>query len=75
MLMFWYLKDEVNQHFRRKLKTRVAPLEKAWLYEDAVHPHADKNPRPITWKDPNIQGWRYIEPTFQRRWTPNNFIS
>ncbi|EPY37835.1 large subunit ribosomal protein L13 [Angomonas deanei] len=38
MVMWWFLKDEVNKHFVRKLKTRVAPLEKAWLYEDAVPP-------------------------------------
>ncbi|KAG8347070.1 putative Ribosomal protein L13 [Trypanosoma vivax] len=74
MLMWWFLKDEVNRHFVRKLKTRVAPLEKAWLYEDSVHPHADKNPRPLCWSDPEVKGWKYTDPQFVRRWRPNEFI-
>ncbi|ORC93779.1 ribosomal protein L13 [Trypanosoma theileri] len=75
MLMWWFLKDEVNRHFVRKLKTRVAPLEKAWLYEDSVHPHADKNPRPLCWTDPVVKGWKYRDPQFIRRWKPNEFMS
>jgi hypothetical protein len=53
--MWWYLKEEVNFNFRRKLKTRVAPLEKAWLYEGSVHPHGEKNPRPLQWVDHSLK--------------------
>ena len=74
MVMWYYLKDEVNFHFRRRLKTRVAPLEKAWLYEGNVHPHAEKNPRPIAWVDHTLCREKWTEKTVQRRWSPNQFM-
>ncbi|KPI88000.1 50S ribosomal protein L13-like protein [Leptomonas seymouri] len=74
MVMWWYLKDEVNHHFVRKLKTRTAPLEKAWLYEGSTHPHGDKNPRPLLWSDTQRTSWRYKDRMFQRRWSPNQFM-
>lgn len=74
MVMWHYLRKEVNEHFIRKLKTRMAPLEKAWLYEGAVHPHMDKSPRPLPWVDHSLKGQKWVEPTFQRRWGANEFL-
>ena len=74
MVMWHYLQKEVNFHFRRKLKTRSAPLEKAWLYEGSVHPHMDKNPRPLPWADHSLRREKWVDPTFQRRWTTNEFM-
>jgi large subunit ribosomal protein L13 len=74
LVMWHYLKQEVNLHFRRKLKTRTAPLEKAWLYEGAIHPHGDKNPRPLVWVDPSTTRKKWVDPGFQRRWKVNEFM-
>ena len=74
MVMWWYLKDAVNIHFVKKLKTRIAPMEKAWLYEDAVHPHGDKNPRPLNWSDPRNTPQKWVHPQFKQRWKINDFI-
>ena len=75
MLMMYYCKNEINHHFRSRLKMRQAPLEKIWVYEDTTHPHADKCPRPLHWRDPDISRETWRHPMFQRRWTPNQFLN
>jgi ribosomal protein L13 len=73
MLMFNSIREKVSFHFKQRLKTRVAPLENCWLYEGSVHPHGDKNPRPIPWNSPTK--YEAYKPKGQeRRWHANQFI-
>ena len=73
MVLFHYVRLEINVAFSRKLKTRVAPLENVWMYEDSVHPHGDMNPRPIAWQDsPKYDRWTSNQ--LQLRWRPNDYM-
>lgn len=75
MVMWYFTQQAVSKHFVRRLKTRCAPMEKLWLYEDAVHPHQDRNPRPLVWNEVNRRiGTRYRDKDLVLRWKPNQFI-
>lgn len=74
MVMWHYLRKEVNENFARKLKMRISPMEKAWLYEGNVHPHLEKNPRPLPWTDHSISREKWVDPSLQRRWSVNEFM-
>lgn len=56
-----------------KLDRSYAAMEFLWLYEDAVHPHADEAPRPIRWVGQK-EGQTY---KFDRmtRWWANPYLS
>ena len=72
MLVWNEIRREVAFHFDRALKTRVAPLENVWLYENAVHPHNDKGLRPLSWNpSPFYTRYRGLQ---RRRWQPNEFM-
>ena len=72
MIVWNQIRHEVNVHFKRKLKMRVAPLENVWLYEGAVHPHNDKGLRPLLWNPSPVYA-RY-KGQEHRRWRPNEFM-
>lgn len=74
MLMQYYIRKSIGKLHGRNLKCRHAPVEKAWLYEDGVHPHADKSPIPIAWKDRDASHVRWTSELNQRRWSVNAFM-
>lgn len=61
------------KNLRRKPEVRLGPLEFLYPYEDAVHPHADKNPRPILWQSTGKNHY-YENKHLQRRWEINDFM-
>ena len=74
LVLWYYIRLELNKNYNKRLKMRMAPIEKAYVYEDAVHPHHDKNPRPVSWNDTLIRGHRYQNLAHQQRWYPNDFM-
>lgn len=74
MVVFNAIREKVTFHFPRKLKTRCLPLENLWLYEDAVHPHHEMNPRPWEWREPEHYA-RWQSKLNVKRWKFNQYMT
>jgi large subunit ribosomal protein L13 len=72
MVVWREIQQQVGHHFRNKKALRTAPLENVWLYEDAVHPHAERGLRPLAW-NPSPVYCRYRGRS-HHRWKPNAFM-
>eukprot|EP00758_Cryptobia_borreli_P007346 Tbor_TRINITY_DN5283_c1_g2::TRINITY_DN5283_c1_g2_i3::g.16798::m.16798/K02871/RP-L13, MRPL13, rplM; large subunit ribosomal protein L13 len=74
MLVWYYCSKALLDSHGRKLKSRKAPIEKLWLYEDNIHPHAQMNPRPLEWydKNPRRKVWRSDD--VKTRWRVNSIM-
>ena len=72
MLFHLYVLEELLKAWNRRSAMYKAPLEKLWLYEDAIHPHGDRSPRPIKWMDPNVQKQKFVHRLSRQSWAPND---
>lgn len=73
LLMHYYIRKVLVNAFGKNSKGINVPLEKVWLYEDTVHPHVDKSPRPIEWQDKNRKAVRYMPQHDMPAWKINEF--
>ena len=73
MVVWHFLRREiVERGWNRKEHLMQGHMEKAWLYTDHIHPHMDKDPRPVPWSDhnPHYYAWT-SERARTGRWDPN----
>lgn len=70
-LLVWYYADQALRKEFGSRNVREPMIESLYLYEDAVHPHANMCPRPFRWTDWRTGNVKYRDPAFQQRWTPN----
>ena len=73
LLMWYYVRKCLTNAHGKNQKAKAIPLEKVWVYEDSVHPHVDKSPRPLEWHDHNRTAVQYKADGEHRAWTINEF--
>ena len=74
MLVWTFIRrDLIDRGWNAKADhLRHGHLEKAWLYADHVHPHMEKDPRPVPWSDHNPTPQPWSSENVHSRWKPNS---
>ena len=60
----------LREYFAGNHHPVIAPMERLWLYEDALHPHQDMAPRPIEWTSDKHYS-KYVPHNHRIRWRYN----
>lgn len=67
MVVWYWTQKLVNEYFVGKRHVMEAPMEKLWLYEDAIHPHWDMSPKSIQWTS-DKKATPYMPYNARQRW-------
>eukprot|EP00759_Apiculatamorpha_spiralis_P033272 PhF_6_TR34615/c0_g1_i1/m.50397/K02871/RP-L13, MRPL13, rplM; large subunit ribosomal protein L13 len=73
MLVWHFIRRElIDRGYNVKQHMWQAHIEKAWLYADHVHPHLEKDPRPVPWSDHDPRYRPWASEHVHSRWKPNS---
>ena len=70
-MLFWmHVREAIEKHHSARHMVEGV-LEKLHVFEDAIHPHVDKCPRPIIWQDPNVKAHKFQHKYHRTSWRPH----